>query len=145
MSSKMFKRLNLLLLFLIILSLTACSSGSGTRMEFSFNTKTPADSYDEKFIYTNEDMDLLILNAELKIDTGEVTIQVQEISNDEIVWSENFNKDTSFSIELTDIKADSEYLINIQSTQSQKVNLVITSNYKLVQNKEKPERYSIDK
>lgn len=66
----------------------------------------------------------------------------------EIVWSENFDQDTDFNIELTNVNADSEYLIKIQAKQSQKVTLVISSDSKLVQDKEKqknPERYRIDR
>ncbi|MDD2993006.1 MAG: hypothetical protein PHG73_05610 [Pygmaiobacter sp.] len=116
-----------------------------TKISFSFDTSTAANSSDEKTIYIHDDMDQLKLNAELKIDSGDATIQVLNTANNEVVWDGNYKEDSNFEIELSDIKANSAYLLKIETTQSKKVSLIITSDVKLsdvkfVENKEKPEK-----
>jgi len=46
---------------------------------------------------------------------------------------------------LYNLKAHTEYLLEIEATQSKKVNLLITSDSKLVKDKETPEKYLIEK
>lgn len=132
-----------LFLFIAIFSLSACNV-NGTKMEFSFNTSSLSNSSDKKSIYVNSDMDKLELNADLKIDSGDAIIQVLNASNDEVIWNNSYQEDSKFKIVLNDIKADNEYLLIIETTQSKKVNLIITSDNKLVRDKEKPEKYIIE-
>lgn len=114
----------------------------GKSIGFSFNTGTPADSNDEKTIYIYKDMEKLELNARLTVDSGNVTVQVLDNSSDETVWNHSYNENTNFKIELTDLKADSEYLLKITTVQSKKVNLTITTEEKLVKDKDKPNKYN---
>lgn len=145
MYSKSSLRISTFLFLLIaILSLTACNAKS-TIMEFSFNTSTPSNSSDEKIIYINNDMDKLELSVELKIDSGDATVEVLSISNDEVVWSDTYQEDSNFIIELYDVKANSEYLLKVETIQSKKVNLTITSDNNLIKDNEKPEKYIIEK
>lgn len=137
-----------LVLLIVIFFLSACKESvfsSETKMVFSFNTSSYANSYDEKTIYINNDMDKLELDAELQIDSGNVIIQVLSSSNDEIIWSNSYMADSSFKIEMFDIKENSEYLLTIKANQSQKVKLTITTDSKLLKNKEKSEKYIIEK
>lgn len=149
MYSKLPLRISAVLLLLIAMfSLSACNANSTvseTKISFSFDTSTAANSSDEKTIYINDDMDKLKLNAELKIDSGDANIQVLNTANNEVVWDGNYKEDSNFEIELSDIKANSAYLLKIETTQSKKVRLIITSDVKLVENKEKPEKYIIEK
>lgn len=149
MYSKLPLRISAVLLLLIAMfSLSACNANSTvseTKISFSFDTSTAANSSDEKTIYINDDMDKLKLNAELKIDSGDANIQVLNTANNEVVWDGNYKEDSNFEIELSDIKANSAYLLKIETTQSKKVRLIITSDVKLLENKEKPEKYIIEK
>ena len=149
MYSKLPLKISAVLLLLIALfSLSACNTNSivsETKISFSFDTSTAANSSDEKKIYIHDDMDQLKLNAELKIDSGDATIQVLNTANNEVVWDGNYKEDSNFEIELSDIKANSAYLLKIETTQSKKVSLIITSDVKLsdvklVETKEKPEK-----
>lgn len=144
MYSKLPLRISAVLLLLIALfSLSACNTNSivsETKISFSFDTSTAANSSDEKKIYIHDDMDQLKLNAELKIDSGDATIQLLNTANNEVVWDGNYKEDSNFEIELSDIKANSAYLLKIETTQSKKVSLIITSDVKLVETKEKPEK-----
>lgn len=131
------------ILMIAALALCACGSEnitSYTIMESQFGTSVPTDSSDEKIIYINEDMDRLLLKARLKIDCGSATIQVIDLANDAVIWSEDFTEDSNFDMELVGLKAQSEYFLNVQSVQSKDVYLTVTSDEKLVKNKEKPER-----
>ena len=141
------KPLILSMLLTFVFSCSGCGQNvaSGTSMEFSFNTGTPADSNDEKTIYIYKDMEKLELNAKLTVDSGNVTVQVLDNSSNETVWNHSYNENTNFKIELTDLKADSEYLLKITAVQSKKVNLTITTEEKLVKDKDKPNKYNIEK
>lgn len=141
------KILILSMLLTLAFSCSGCgqNAASGTSMEFSFNTSAPADSTDEKTIYICKDMEKLELNAKLTVDSGNVTVQVLDISSNETVWNHSYNENTNFKIELTDLKADNEYLLKLTIVQSKKVNLAITTEEKLVKDKDKPNKYNIEK
>lgn len=149
MYSKLPLKISAVLLLLIALfSLSACNTNSivsETKISFSFDTSAAANSSDEKTIYVNDDMDQLKLNAELKMDSGDATIQVLNTATNEVVWSGNYKEASNFEIELSDIKANSAYLLKIETTQSKKVSLIITSDVKLVETKETPEKQIIEK
>lgn len=139
------KTLMLSMLLTFVFSCSSCGQNvaSGTSMEFSFNTGTPADSHDEKTIYICKGMEKLELNAKLTVDSGNVTVQVVDTSSNETVWNHSYDENTNFKIELIDLKADSEYLLKITIVQSEKVNLAITTDEKLVKDKDKPDKYNI--
>ncbi|MCL2578828.1 MAG: DUF4624 family lipoprotein [Oscillospiraceae bacterium] len=129
-----------LLLLVVMISLGACSQSSATFMSFSFSTTTPADSIREKIIYINSDIDSLQLNANLQLDSGKVNVQVLSIDDEEVIWSDDYESNSSFIIEMSNLEANSEYLIRINAIQSQRVQLNITSDSKLVEAREKPDR-----
>ena len=93
MYSKLPLKISAVLLLLIALfSLSACNTNSivsETKISFSFDTSAAANSSDEKKIYIHDDMDQLKLNAELKIDSGDATIQVLNTANNEVVRDGN--------------------------------------------------------
>ena len=74
-----------------------------------------------------------------------MTVQVLDTSSNETVWDHSYNENTNFKIELTDLKTDSEYLLKLTIEQSKKVNLAITTEEKLVKDKDKPNKYNIEK
>ena len=134
----------ILFLFIVILTLSSCTA-NGTKMEFSFNTGSPSNSIDVKTIYINNDMDKLVLNAELKIDSGDAIVKILSVFDNEVIWNGSYQEDSNFIIELLDLEENSEYLLKVETTQSKKVSLIVTSDDKLVKDKEKPEKYIIEK
>lgn len=136
------------IIFAILISLCSCSlfDNSATQMVFSFDTNEPSNySSDSKILYINEDIEKLELNAELKTDSEDVTVQVIDF-NDEIIWSENYNNNSNFKIELFDLKSESEYLLKVEARTSKNLKLTVTSETKLVKNKEKsdkPNKYNV--
>lgn len=132
-----------LIFFGLSFVLSACNT-SATEMQFSFNTSAAADSKDSKAIYINNDMDKLELDAILKIGSGKVTIQVIDTLTNEVIWIKYADKDSAFKIELLELKADREYLLVIEAFQSKEVKCTITTDVKLIKDKEKPDRYKIE-
>lgn len=144
MLSKILKVISLLLGILFFMS--ACSNDlSDTKIEFSFNTNISSNSEKSKSIFVNEDMDILELNAELEVDSGDVTVQVADLQNEKIIWDESFNTNKIFIIELVDLKKDTEYSLTIFAQQSKKVKLTISTEYKVTKDKEKPDKYIVEK
>lgn len=146
MNAKLIKCIMLFVLSTMLISLSACSSNtsSDTSMVFSFSTSTPATSNDEKIIYINNDIEKLILDCKLKVDSGDVIVQIVNATNEEVVWEDSYSKDADFKIEMSDLKEKSEFLLKIHANQSKEVTLTITSDTKLVEDKVKPERYNIE-
>lgn len=132
------KKLKYGFVFVLITALlfTGCAAKS-TNLVFSFNTSTPYDSQEEKTIYFNETHDKITLDAELEINEGSVSVYVYD-SNNEAVWSGTYDESGNFRIELTNITADEEYKLEIQTDQTKKAELNISSWEKLVKSKDKP-------
>ena len=132
---------------LLVCCLCACHSGIGTNssIEISFSSSSPADSSDNATIYINDAADKVTLDAALEVDCGEVTIQVTNSQSGDIKWSGVFTENTTFIIELSDVEADAEYLVTVQALQSSKMKLSLTSTDSLVERKENPEKYIIEK
>lgn len=122
--------------FIIAMLFSGCADKS-TSLVFSFNTSIPADSREEKTIYFNEAHDKITLDANLKIDTGSVSVFVYN-SNGESVLDSTYEQSGDYQIELKSISADEEYTLAIQTEQTKKVTLNISSLEKLVKSKDKP-------
>lgn len=122
--------------FIIALLFSGCT-GKSTNFVFSFNTSIPADLQEEKTIYFNEAHDRITLDANLEIDTGNVSVFVYN-SNGELVWNSTYAQSGDYQIELKSISADEEYMLAIQTEQTKKISLNISSLEKLVKSKDKP-------
>lgn len=126
----------IIFVFITALFFSGCT-GKSTNLVFSFNTSTPYDSQEEKTIYFNEAHDKITLDAELEINEGSVSVYVYD-SNNEAVWSGTYDESGNFQIELKNITADEEYKLEIQTNQTKKAALNISSWEKLVKSKDKP-------
>lgn len=139
------KRVLCLVMVLLLLLLASCSTASSTTdMKFSYSTSNPADSSDTKSLYFNEDMALVELQADLKIDSGSAIVTIANPDGRE-TKSELYTKDAQFSISLTDIKADTECQLTFETVQTKNATLTITSDVKMVKNPEKPDRFEMQK
>lgn len=132
------KKIRYSIIFVLITALlfSGCA-GKSTNLVFSFNTSTPYDSQEEKTIYFNESHDKITLDAELEINEGSVSVYVYD-SNNEAVWSGTYDESGNFQIELKNITADEEYKLEIQTDQTKKAELNISSWEKLIKSKDKP-------
>lgn len=127
-------------LLVCICMLTACQKNyTGTKFEFLFNTSEAANAYDEKTIYIEKGQEKIKLNASLDLECGEAVIQIVSADNT-VIWENSYSQSGDFSIELNDLEIDSEYVIRIQTTDTKKVSLVITSEMDLAKDKEKPDK-----
>lgn len=137
----------ILLTFALIATLTSCVFDplSNTEMTFSFDTSEEVDSYKEKYIYINDALDKMVLDAELKIDSGEAVVTVRDNASEENVWENTYTADADFTIELFDLKEDSRYIICVQTTQCKSFGLKIKTSESLVKEKEKPDLKNLNK
>lgn len=123
---------------IMMFSFMGCNMNkSTTALEFLFHTSKLSDSSDEKVIYFNDSYEKLNLDAKLKIDAGSILVEIISPENNEIVWSNTYEEDSEFKIELENIIANSEYKIRVQTKQSKNISLEINSSVKLVKDKEK--------
>lgn len=129
-------RYGIIFVFIVALLFSGCA-GKSTNLVFSFNTSTPYDSQEEKAIYFNEAHDKITLDAKLEISEGSVSVYVYD-SNNEAVWSGTYDESGNYQIELKNITADEEYRLEIQTNQTKKAELNISSWEKLVKSKDKP-------
>lgn len=129
-------RYGTIFVFIVALLFSGCA-GKSTNLVFSFNTITPYDSQEEKTIYFNKAHDKITLDAELEINEGSVSVYVYD-SDNEAVWSGTYDESGNFQIELKNITADEEYKLEIQTNQTKKAALNISSWEKLVKSKDKP-------
>ena len=129
------------LLLMSVCMLMACQiKQSGSTLEFSSNASEEASSYNEKTIYINEDREKIKLATSLDLDCGEVSIQVVSAEDGAVVWENSYEQSSDFSIELKDLKADSEYIIKTHTIDTRKVHLTITSTECLVKDIERPSK-----
>ena len=138
---KLFERLLLLIigLSLLILCITGCNKKT-TLLEFSFSSGEETEFEDKKSIFFNEEKDLITLDSILELEDGKITIQVIDVENNDIIWSNTYSNDEKFVIELRKIHSDSEYILSVQAEETTKFNLTITSDDKLAKEVRKPDK-----
>ena len=124
-----------LLLIVSICCLCGCKSYY-TILEFTY---TNSDTTSEKSIYFNEDYESLTLNAKIEVENGIANMQIMDKQNNVAIWEKSTDKAEEFVIELSNIKANTEYIFSIEIKQTKYLHLLITSTEKLIKNKEKPE------
>lgn len=125
-----------LIILTVVLMLTGCGTLNDSELYFSFSSSEPRDSSEQKPVCFNDNFDKLTLNAEIKVDTGSVLIKVIA-PGDEVIWSSTYDKDIITDIVLEDIYANADYKIVIETTQTKKASVKITSDEKLSKDKEK--------
>lgn len=120
--------------------LYGCSnvSGSTSILEYSFTPDNPSDYENIKTIYINEDFSEIFINADLEMRAGEVSVQVINIANSKTEWSGKYRDNAAFTIELSDIKADTELALIVRATQTDKMKLSLYTDTKLAKNPESP-------
>ena len=125
---------------LLLLTLTACGTYSVSKLDFSFKTSVPTDSYDENFIFLNEDIDRLKLDVELRIDSGNAVISIINVQDEEIIWSDSYTENSKFQIALENLRAEESYLITVQTVKTKDFKVLITSDTKLVLDEDMPDK-----
>lgn len=84
---KRFERLPLLVLVaLSILWITGCNKKT-TRLEFSFTNSEKTEFEDEKSLFFSAEKDLITIDSILDLEDGEITIQVIDVKNNDVIWN----------------------------------------------------------
>lgn len=143
-NSKKSKVVMMAVMIVVLGVLTACSTnGKDTRIEMSFRSSDAKDSHKEKTLSFDENIDRLVLDGTIKVDCGTVMLSVVDDETKETVWSQDFFHDTDFVVALVHLKAGSHYTFVIDTKQTKAVQLILTSEKKVIEDIEKPEVQSL--
>ena len=124
--------------------LTACSTnGKDTTMEISFRSTDFKDNHKEKTLSINENIDRLVLDGTIQVDCGTVMLSVVNDETKETVWSQDYFHDTDFVITLIHLKKGSHYTVVMDTKQTKAVQLILSSEKKVIEDIEKPEVQSL--
>lgn len=131
------KGLKVMVLWMVsILLLTGCGM-EGTRFSFQFNTSAPKDSEMKKEIHFDEAYSSVVLDVDLKINTGSVSVEIKN-SDGETISSSTYTESGKYQIELKDISAGEDGTIFVRTAQTQKVTLKMSSSVRMIKSKEMP-------
>ena len=119
-----------------ILLLTGCGM-EGTRFSFQFNTSAPKDSEMEKAIHFDEAYPSVILDVDLQINTGSVSVEIKNLDG-ETISSSTYKESGKYQIELKDISAGQDCTIFVRTNQTKKVTLKMSSSVRMIKSKEMP-------
>lgn len=119
-----------------ILLLTGCGM-EGTSFSFQFNSSAPKDSEREKAIHFDEAHSSVVLDVDLKIDTGSVSVEIKKLDG-ETISSSTYKESGKYQIELKDIYAGEDCTIFVRTNQTKKVTLKMTSSVSMIKSKEMP-------
>lgn len=128
-----------IVLALFIFCFTGCSKET-TILEFSFSNSEKTEFEDEKSLFFNAEKDLITLESILELEDGKIAIQVIDVENNDVIWSNTYSDNEKFVIELRNIRSDSEYILSVQAEETTKFNLTMTSDDKLVKEVKKPNK-----
>ncbi len=119
-----------------ILLLAGCGM-EGSRFTFQFNTSAPKDSEMEKAIHFDEDYPSVVLNVDLQINTGSVSVEIERLDG-ETISSSTYQESGKYQIELKNISAGEDCTIFVRTNQTKKVTLKMSSSVRMIKSKELP-------
>ncbi len=125
---------------LIIYGCNAPNQNSILEMSMNKNYDTQDPFIHEKLIYVSEDTDSLKLNVSLQFEGEGCLMEIADNETKEVIWEDSWeNKaNTTFPISLSNIGKDKEYVVRLTGTKVINAKAVITSDNKLVKEREKP-------
>lgn len=110
---------------------SGCGRSNDIQMKVSFQSSEPADSYDERQISIAENVEKLVMDMSVKVDSGEVNIQVIRKSDDSLMWDATYREDTDFKIMMEKVEAGSEYYLIVTAKQTKNALVTVNSETKL--------------
>ena len=126
----------------VLFLLSACgkeNTAAATLLEFKLTNQT-GQTEREEVIHCSEAMDALTLDAQIKLESGSVTITISPESGGEPVWNKTYTQGGDDTITLADVKADSQYSITVTANETKSTQVRITSDVKLVKDPPVPEK-----
>ncbi|PXV93848.1 hypothetical protein C8E03_102623 [Lachnotalea glycerini] len=123
---------------LSFLSLSGCVSNiSESKIEVGFSEFTGEKVQD---IQLNDGITHMKLSGTISLTSGSVEIYIKVKDTDEKLYSETFFEENSgtINIEIKDLKGNSNFVLGIDSNSAKDFKLSLTSDQKLIKDKEKP-------
>lgn len=138
----MIKLFSLLLCAMLLLS--GCASESPQtliEMELTSNYDTSDPFINEKLFYVSDSVDALKLNVSFRMEGESGMLEIADHETKQVLWSDTWNgnvPNTAFSISLDTLEKEKEYVIRFTGTKINDAKIVITSDSKLVKERERP-------
>lgn len=134
---------SLLLCALLLMGCSEMGAKSILEMEMTANYDTSDPFVNEKLIYVSEDVDVLELGASFQMKGESGLLEIADNETKEVVWSKRWDESVelnNYLIALDSLEKDKEYVIRFTGTKIQYAKLVITSESKLVKERERPQK-----
>lgn len=131
------------ILFLVVAVLTSCNSSTAKtiiEMELTESSDT-LDPFVDKKIMLSDDIDTLDLDIAFQMKGESGILEIADNETGQVFWSEEWNGDVdkmNFKISLDNLEKEKEYVIRFTGTKINYAKIVITSENKLVQDRERP-------
>ena len=138
------------ILILIVVALTSCDSSTAKtiiKMELTESYDTSDPFVNEKLIYVSTDIDTLDLDIAFQMKGESGILEIADNDTEQVFWSEEWNGDvdkTNFTISLDNLEKEKEYVIRFIGTKIDYAKIEVTSENKLVKEREKPLKPSRD-
>lgn len=132
-----------LLLCLSIVLLCACDDAAGTviKMELTQDYDSQDPFINEKLIYVSDDMDALDLDVSFQMRGESGVLEIADNETGEVLWSDSWDgntPETKFTVSLSDLDKEKEYVVRFTGTKIEHAKVVITSQSSLVKERERP-------
>lgn len=139
-----------LILFLISAVSASCNRSTAKtiiEIELTENYDTSDPFIYEKLIYVSDDINILDLDISIQIKGKRSSLEIADNETGQVFWSKEWNGNvdkTNFTISLDTLEKDKEYVIRFTGTKINYAKVVVTSENKLVKEREKPLRPNRD-
>lgn len=127
----------------LVAVLSSCSTTAKTIIEMDLTRDYDASApfINEKFMYVSNDVDILVLNIVFQMKGDSSILEIADNETGQVYWSEEWNGNidkTSFTVSLDNLEKEKEYVIRFTGTKIDHAKIVVTSENKLVKERERP-------
>lgn len=134
----------LLFLLCTLLILSGCSSNTAStiiEMELTDRYDTSDPFVHEKLFYVPNRMDTLEFTISVQMEGEHAVLELADNETKQVLWSRIWDENvdtTTFPVTLDGIEQEKEYVIRFTGTKIKHAKVVMTSDSKLVKEREKP-------
>ena len=134
--------IGMILVLIIVLSTSCVGATAPTVIEMEM-TRDYSDSnpfINEKLFYVSTDIDSVDFDVDFHMEGESGLLEIADNETKEVIWNKEWseNVDDKFTISLSDLEKDKEYVIRLTCTEVENAKLVMTSDSRLVKEREKP-------
>lgn len=132
-----------MMLFLPACSNEAAKASTVIEMELTDSYDDSDPFINEKLIYVSGDIDTLTFDVSFEMEGESGVLEIVNRETDQVLWDQTWNgnvDEPQFTIALENLEKEKEYVIRFAGTQINHAKIVMTSESKLVEERERPAR-----